>query len=282
MNAGAMKTSELILNESFPNLDSILQEKSCYDSKIVLGVHKGGSTMLHSFIQVYSEKLANTTNAFTAINLSRMLFQGGATDEDFDDLSLIPKLVIAHKSACFYGWRQVPISFLRIKFRLSRLRAVCLIRDPRDCAVSAYYSFLKTHRLPKDQASSAAQEIIRQRKEWEDKSIDEYVIANINRFIQELNRVAAFAHPLLRIYKYEDIWLHKRWFFEAVLRHLELPFDKASFDHALERVNIKPGTDKSGHVRKGTPGDHKDKLLQSTIESISCEYRPLLELFDYV
>lgn len=276
-----MSTPELILNERFPGLDAIIQKKSSYDSKIVLGVHKGGSTMLHSFIQVYSEKLAKTSNEFSAVNLSRMLFQGGATDEEFDDLSLIPRIVIAHKSACFYGWRQIPMSFLRFKFRLSRLRAVCLIRDPRDCAVSAYYSFLKTHRLPKDQSSNAAQKIIQQRKEWAEKSIDEYVLANISRFTQELNRVAAFAHPLLRIYKYEDIWKNKRWFFEEVVRHLELPYDQASFDHALDRVDIKPGTDKNGHVRKGSPGDHKDKLLQSTIESINCEYRPLLDLFDY-
>lgn len=276
-----MSTPELILKERFPSLDSIIQEKSCFDSKIVLGVHKGGSTMLHSFIQVYSEQLAKTSNEFSAVNLSRMLFQGGATDEEFDDLSLIPKLILSHKSVCFYGWRQIPMSFLRFKYRLSRLRAVCLIRDPRDCAISAYYSFLKTHRLPKDQASNAAQIIIQQRNKWAEKSIDEYVLANIGRFTQELNRVTAFAHPLLRIYKYEDIWLNKRWFFEEAVRHLELPYDQASFDHALERVDIKPGTDKSGHVRKGSPGDHKDKLLQSTIESIDCEYRSLLELFGY-
>jgi hypothetical protein len=276
-----MNTAERILKEKFPSLEHLIRSSPCFDSKIVLGVHKGGSTMLHSFVQVYSEKLAETSKEFSSVNLSRMLFQGGATDEDFDDLSLIPKLIISHKSVCFYGWRQIPMSFLRFKYRLSRLRSVCLIRDPRDCAVSAYYSFLKTHRLPKDQASNAAQKIIRQRKEWANKPIDEYVLANISRFTQELNRVTAFAHPLLRIYKYEDIWQNKRWFFEEILRHLELPYDQASFDHALDRVDIKPGTDKSGHVRKGSPGDHKEKLSQSTIDSIDCEYRPLFELFGY-
>ncbi len=276
-----MSKPELILKERFPDLDAIIQNKSGYDSKIVLGVHKGGSTMLHSFVQVYSEKLKKTSKEFSAVNLSRTLFQGGATDKDFDDLSLIPKLIISHKSVCFYGWRQIPISFLRYKFKLSRLRAVCLIRDPKDCAVSAYYSFLKTHRLPKNLASNAAQEIIQQRDKWAGKSIDEYVLANISRFTEELNRVTAFAHPLLRIYKYEDIWLNKGWFFKDVVRHLELPYDQASFDYALERVDIKPGTDKSGHVRKGSPGDHKEKLLQSTIDSINCEHRPLLELLGY-
>jgi hypothetical protein len=276
-----MRTPELIIKERYPGLDAILQKKSSHNSKIVLGVHKGGSTMLHSFVQAYSEQLANTSNKFFAVNLSRMLFQGGVTDNEFDDLSLIPKLILSQNSVCFYGWRQIPMSFLRFKSRLSMLKAVCLIRDPRDCAVSAYYSFLKTHRLPKNQKSSAAQKLIQLREQWENRPIDEYVLASISGFTQELNRVASFAHPLLRIYKYEDIWQNKRWFFEEILRHLELPYDQAAFEHALDRVDIKPGTDKSGHVRKGSPGDHKDKLLQSTINSIDHDYRALLEMFGY-
>lgn len=277
-----MKAAKAILTKEFPGLEALTNSNFSYDSKLVIGVHKGGSTMLHSFIQVYEQRLRNTSNRFSAVNLPRMLFQGGATDDDFDDLSLIPKLIFSNSSVYYYGWRQVPLSFLRYKLSISRLEAVCLVRDPRDCAVSAYYSFLKTHRLPEDHASDAAKKILQQRDEWRDKLIDEYVLANISRFAQELNRVAAFAHPLLRLYRYEDIWHNKRWFFLDIVRYLGLPYDQSSFDHALDKVDIKPGTDKSGHVRKGTPGDHKEKLLQATINSINYAYQPLLELFGYI
>ncbi len=276
-----MKKADLIINENFNNLNLILQEKPSLSSKVVLGVHKGGSTMLHSFIRVYSEGLRGSSKKFCAYNIPSMLFQGGVTDEEFDDLSTIPKLIIAKKAACFYGWRQIPISFLRFKHRLARLKAVCLIRDPKDCAVSAYYSFLKTHRLPKDQTTKAAQNIIQQRKIWAEKSTDEYVLANIKRFAQELYRVTAFAHPSLRIYKYEDVWLNKRWFFQDIIRHLELPYVESSFENAMNKVDIKPGTDKNEHVRKGSPGDHKEKLTQSTITMIDNDYRSLFDLYGY-
>jgi hypothetical protein len=250
-------------------------------SSLVMGVHKGGSTMLHSFIRSYSNQLKRRGESICALNLPHLLFQGGYADDDFDDAGIIPRLISESKHVCAYGWRQVPLSFLRHKKKLQRMPSVCLIRDPRDCVVSAYFSFLKTHRLPQDLASSAAQKVLLEREKGKDMSIDRYCQENYPRFTQELLRIAAFLNPMAKIYRYEDAWENKEWFFKDALDHIDLPYEQGAFNKAFASVDIKPGEDPRGHVRKGTPGDHKQKLKDETIKRITELSSPLLDFFGY-
>ena len=250
-------------------------------TSLVMGVHKGGSTMLHSFIRSYTNQLTRQGKAICVLNLPHLLFQGGYADDDFDDNGIIPRLISESKHVCAYGWRQVPLSFLRHKKRLQRIPSICLIRDPRDCVVSAYYSFLKTHRLPQDLGSSAAQNVLAERERGKDMSIDRYCVENYSRFTQELLRVAAFLNPMAKVYRYEDIWENKQWFFRDVLAHIGLTYEQEAFNKAFASVDIKPGQDPRGHVRKGTPGDHKQKLKEETIQHINGESSLALNFFGY-
>lgn len=255
--------------------------KSLPMSCLALGVHKGGSTLLHNFLRIYIKTLELECRP-KSINISTILFRDlGLTDQQFDYLSVIPRIIIDNHGRCYYGWRQIPLSFLRFKSKLSTLPAVALIRDPRDCAVSAYFSFLKTHKLPKDENSPAAQKILEERQSSANKDIDEWVLENISRFTGELSRIAAFMHPNLRLYKYEDIWCYKKTFFHEVIEHLALPYDEKAFIAAYKATDIQPGKDPSGHVRKGTPGDHREKLTNTTQINITKAHSDLLTLFGY-
>lgn len=250
-------------------------------STLAFGVHKGGSTMLHNFLRIYIQSL-NPDQRVSSINIPTVLFRElGLTDSQFDKLGAIPRLIMAEHGRCYYGWRNIPLSFMRFKSILSHFPAVALIRDPRDCAVSAYFSFLGSHKLPRDKDSPAAQSILEERCQSSDKGIDQWVTENINRFTTELTRIAAFLHPDLRLYRYEDIWEHKKSFFFEVVSHLTLPYSEDAFATAYGKVNIVPGKDPSGHVRKGTPGDHREKLREKTQNHINTQYRNLLELFNY-
>jgi len=273
-------------------LDLVKKEKqnhfvsATHPKSLALGVHKGGSTMLHNFIKAYSILWNNQNNAdekINNLNIPHFMFSRlGITDMDFDEEKIIPDIMLsAEYRTCFSGWRQVPMSFLSHKHFLSQIPSVCLVRDPRDCAVSAYFSFLKTHRLPKDAESKAAKKILDERKSSLNMTIDDWVLDNTHRFSNEMSRVALFLHPNVRLYRYEDIWDHKEKFLQMVVNDLGFPFSKSVFQKAFDRINIKPGLDPRGHVRKGTPGDHREKLKESTRRDLFDQYQSVLSFFDY-
>jgi hypothetical protein len=251
-------------------------------SCLIIGVHKGGSTLLHNFIRIYINQLPPALRP-SSINIPTILFRKmGLNDLLFDLLEVLPNILLKNRGYCYYGWRQIPASFLQFKPRLSHLPAIVLIRDPRDCAVSAYYSFLNTHKLPEDHESPASREILEERRKSANVGIDEWVLENIGRFTGELSRVASFLHINLRLYKYEDIWNDKAPFFHEIIEYIGLPFSEDAFSVAYEETDIIPGQDSSGHVRKATPGDHLEKLKETTIAEVNDKYYDLFRLFGYL
>ena len=272
---------EFVKNSEKNHLDSAVRHKS-----LALGVHKGGSTMLHDFIQQYA-KLWNQQSSISAkinvLNIPNLLFtELGIPASDFDEETIIPDIILSRGyQSCFSGWRKVPMSFISHKNFLSQIPTVCLVRDPRDCVVSAYFSFLKSHCLPKDVESKLAQKILDERKLSQNMTIDDWVLGKANQFFDELSRVALFLHPNLRLYRYEDIWIDKHNFLQMIVNDLGFPFSESVFLKAFNLVDIKPGSDPRGHVRKGTPGDHKSKLKESTRRQLFDQYQSILSFFDY-
>jgi hypothetical protein len=265
------------LTENRLSSQSTTLEKSC----LAIGIHKGGSTMLHDFLQIYLNNPGKTYH-YSRLDIPSVLFHSlGLTDEEFDDVDLIPRFLTTNQSCCFFGWRNIPMSFLRYKSALSNFPSVVLIRDPRDCVVSAYYSFLKNHCLPRNHNSTAAKEIIEEREKSAGMSIDQWALKNVARFTNELSRIALFMHHNMRIYRYEDIWESKGEFLSSVIGNLGLPFSEPAFQNAFDRINIAPGTDRRGHVRQGKPGDHRAKLSPETIDQINLRYQSLLSFFGY-
>ena len=249
--------------------------------KLVLGVHKGGSTMLHNFMQAYCRQ-----SGIRAFSLSNYLHQSGVADQEWDrrhELMQLQSMNLVH-----FGFRQVPLYFLSNKSHFSQYPSIALVRDPRDCVVSAYFSFLKSHVTPEDSgqetlSSGAGDHIKAERERYKEGTIDEYCLNEYPRFTQELARVAAFANCNTRIYRYEDIIFKKREFLTDALTWLGLAVSEKEFSNALARVDVVPtNEDPSRHIRSVTPGDHKQKLLPATQEQLSAQSKDLLDLFGYV
>ena len=258
-----------------------LRKNESFDSCIAFGVHKGGSTMLHSFLEVYFDCLG-PDRAQASVSLPNLfLSKLGLTISSFDRIEAIPQFILKNPGCCYYGWRNIPASFFGFKARLSRIPAICLIRDPRDCAVSAYFSFLNTHVLPNDLNTQAARDLLLERQMGAGLSIDQWVLDNIARFMDELTRVTAFLHARMKVYRYEDVWASKKFYMSDMVHSLGLPYVQDAFEKAYARIDIVPGCDPRGHVRQGSPGDYLLKLNSSTIDTITAEYRDVLSLFDY-
>ena len=243
----------------------------CY----VFGMHKGGSTMLDNFFDVYCR-----VAKLRSISISDLLFRKGVSDDDYSaDNSLVQ--LFEHK-LLFRGFRYIPGFVLSHKYRFVDRPAVALVRDPRDCVVSAYFSFLKTHVITSGADSDAAARIQAERATHSQSTVDEYAEKEIQRFVGEIEGILAFAHPNLMISRYEDMIFQKAPFFRRVIEHLCLPWHEKAFERALAHVDVFPESERPDqHIRNVAPGNYKQKLSAVTIERISHQAREILAALDY-
>lgn len=268
-------------------LDEYSSSLSCLDFELndpvlLMGMHKGGSTMLHNYIRRYCN-LLNLNSRFSSreyyTSLPEKLFAAGFSDAVFDGSAKVVEIIKAFP-AIHLGWRQVPLAFLRHKYSLKGIKTIALVRDPRDCVVSAYYSFLGSHVLPDIEGSMTSQ-IIQERRAFASSTIEHYCRENYKRFVGELARIAAFASPSLLVYRYEDIWPEREGFFENIIELIGLPLDREAIHDCSQFIFVDPSSDPSGHIRKGTPGDHIDKLSPSLVAELTSASRDLIGLFGY-
>jgi hypothetical protein len=239
------------------------------------GMHKGGSTMLSDFFQIYTGLVK-----INSISISNLLFHHGISDDDYRKNHLIGDVL--NEKFVFFGYRYVPDFMLANKAHYLNRRAVILVRDPRDCVVSAYYSFLKSHTISSNENSDAAKNIQMERDKFVDASIDEYALSETHRFVDELCGYAYFMHENAMICRYEDIIFDKRTFFTKALQHLNLPLVESALDTALSRVDVVPDKEQSDkHIRSVKPGNHREKLSKETIMSLNKKYSDILSLYGY-
>ena len=241
----------------------------------VFGMHKGGSSMLSSFFQGYTRAAG-----IKGISISNHMFEKGISDEAYThDLELCP---LMKERFVFFGFRYVPAFMLINKSRFLNVRGIVLVRDPRDCAVSAFYSFLRSHVVLAGDETGVALQISEERERHTTSSIDDYVLSEIGRFVEEIHGYSFFAHENLRIFRYEDIIFEKRAFFLDAIRYLRIKWNEPAFEKALTAVDIFPDTEQPDrHVRNVTPGNFREKLAKSTIDAINSKYERVLGLYGY-
>lgn len=240
------------------------------------GMHKGGSTMLADFLNIYTG-MAN----MKSISISDLLFQKGVGDDNYRNDYRIKDVL--DEKFLFYGFRYVPEFILANKAKFINSKSIILIRDPRDCVVSAYYSFLKSHVISSGDETDAAFVIRQEREKHAETSIDDYALSEMYRFVGELCGYAYFMHENALLFRYEDIIFDKRNFFMKVVGHLGLSFQEKAFETALGRVDIVPTQEQADkHIRSVKPGNHREKLSQEAIRELNRRYSEVLSLFGYI
>lgn len=260
------------IQEVMRNTDGVAPSQGVF----VFGMHKGGSTMLHKFTNLYTKKAG-----IKSISIGGELFGIGVGDHAFTQNRGLSGLL--NEKFVFYGFRYVPAFMLLDKSRFLNSRAVLLIRDPRDCVVSAYYSFRKSHVVLSESDTDAAQQVLRERRIHQQTSIDDYARSEMHRFVEELTHYAYFAHENLKVFRYEEVVFAKEPFFKEVIAHLELPFDKDAFASALTEIDVIPTEERQNeHIRQVVPGDHRNKLKPATIETLNSRFEQVLKLYGYL
>ena len=147
--------------------------------------------------------------------------------------------------------------------------------------VSGYFSFKPggSHRPP----AQNAEEWLKKRDSQKAVEIDDYV-----QTASELarNRIVAY-HPLIasgfvKIFKYEEMFFDKEAFLISVLEHFGLKASPTVVSDVAAKHDKRPKKeDPTKHIRKGVPGDHKEKLSPDTIAWLNGYFREAVAPLGY-
>ena len=254
-----MPVTHDILLESGETVKITFPEPRQGMSTFVIAGHKTGSVLLNNIIRDFARLTPLPTVAVeediwrqgvSIRNWPQQIFdlmdQEGYIFHSFRDLQRLPEI----KS-------------------FDRACKIFMVRDPRDVAVSYFFSMAKSHTLPA--AGQVRDEILKIRELANELTVDEFVqsgkanhaLANIQRFADFLGQDNAV------FYRYEDIIFEKAAWVRQIASDLKIEITEDDVHKIAKRHDIRPEKeDPSAHIRSVSPGDYKNKLAPESVRYI--------------
>lgn len=261
----------LDLAPAFPN----------YTKSFSFSVHKAGSSLMAGLLRSYCESVK-----FPAVNIPETLFNQGFLEKDWHTLSEVSELIV--DGYLYFGFRALP-EILNPEYSSMGVdprdyKTCLLVRDPRDCLVSQYFSMgrqqASSHALPKINPES----FINSLKSQKNQEIDSYVLTHSPVLFNKLTAYLSVLkdNPNILIFRYEDIYFDKYQFLLDILEWTGIPIKIDVVKKVAEKHDIRPQKeDVNSHIRKGQPGDHIEKLSPKTIAEVSDRFRDLMSNYGY-
>lgn len=164
-----------------------------------------------------------------------------------------------------------------------RFKVVLVVRDPRDILVSGYYSIAYSHAIPDGEKKNA---ILSRREKALASSLDEHVLknsANLLTIFEKYERCLFSKCPGVHVARYEDMVEDFPTWLDALLCSCELDISKSARENLIKAHELQRpmGENIHKHLRKGIPGEHKEKLRQETIEKLDQIFQNQLVRFNY-
>jgi len=243
----------------------------CY----AFSIHKAGSSLMHGMIDSVcaAEKIPGIT-------IPDILFSQGVMENEWNDKKELTGLI--KSGILYFGFRHLPNFLINMGETFRNRKAVLLVRDPRDALVSMYYSFAganPSHRRPKKNMKG----YLSIRKVYENMALEEFVIKTASGYLNKLvtyREHLNFDNVLVR--RYEKIYFDKRTFLKEIFDHFGISVNAETLNRVSEKYDIRPDVeDPSKHIRKGTPGDHRDKLSPETISKLNDIFRDIAQFYGY-
>lgn len=243
----------------------------CY----AFSLHKAGSSLMNGML----ERVCHLAN-IPGFSIPDTLFKEGVSENNWENDDHI--LDLLKPGRVYYGFRQLPRVLLSESLHLREKKSVLLIRDPRDALVSQYFSFGGrniSHKVPDKNKEAFLEKL----KATSHMDIDQYVLSNATSY---LNKLKAYKNNLnfdnVLIFKYENIYFDKRKFLIDIFNHFGIEVDSNILDEVADRNDIRPEVeDVTKHIRKGTPGDHLNKLKPETINNLNEIFAEICQWYGY-
>jgi len=243
-------------------------------SVFLIGLPKAGSTLLNLVMRPLCVKAG-----LSAFSLHNTFHDMGITAQDYP--TKVDPLFVE------YGY-----AYLGFRTWIARHampgaadgRVIFLVRDPRDMVVSQFFSQAFSHRPPGGTVGGEAiRKFEERRREIVKKNINKYVLEiadTVSRsYATTVKKLEAVGH---KTWRYEDIIFEKQRWVEEMLDYLDLNVPDAMVKRVVGRHDLLPDAEEiHKHVRKVTPGDHRNKLSEGTIAKLNSVFSEILGRFDY-
>jgi len=184
-------------------------------------------------------------------------------------------LVCFSRSGRIYtGFRHYP----GFDLDLSGVTSILLVRDPRDMLVSLYYSVAKSHVVPR-----GATGFLNRRRKAASMTVDDFALNQLQLYKKNFSVYRQKLKPAsLTMYRYEDVIYKKREWLEDMISTMGLPVDIKLISHIADEFDIFPENENPGqHIRQVHPGNYRNKLQTSTIDTLNEELGEFLSHYGY-
>ncbi|PIG90609.1 sulfotransferase domain-containing protein [Gloeocapsopsis sp. IPPAS B-1203] len=262
-------------NKKYSNEIQLLKGKkvsqSSEKSAIFFTTRKCASTYMDKCIEYLNEKYLN----LTPVNFESYIWQ--YSNQDMYQV-LEENLTAFQPQGILYAplRKYVPIK------NIENYRILLMLRDPRDVIVSNYYSLGFSHSLPLDEERK--KEFLDFRERIQKQSVDEYVIERADRFYRMYDEYCNLIKTQnLQWLRYEDFMQNFDLWVKQLGECLQISINEQDRNILFE---MKGGgnqveENKLKHIRKATPGDHKEKLSQETQDFLNTKFKDLLLILKY-
>lgn len=251
-----------------------IPEPGSRESCFFVGVQKGGSTML--------AKIANGIAQQSDLSFYSFPIDLWKKGVKFNQLSNDVERIFTHKGYCYAGFKGL-IDPVRLPATASG-RTIFLVRDPRDMLTSQYFSVGISHPPPGSTLSGDRKRAFDARRaRVREMSIDDYVLeasSGVARAYEKtLTKLTDIDH---KIYHYENVVFEKINWIGDIADYLKIDLNAKAIDAIVRRVDVVPQAENAAqHIRKVTPGDHKEKLRAETIDSLNKKLSDILITLGY-
>ena len=168
---------------------------------------------------------------------------------------------------------------------LQQYKILLVVRDPRDILVSEYFSMAYSHPVP-DEMGDKLDSFLKIRTRARQSTIDDYVISESDRIYGIFCR-----YQTLLLERYENTYLtsYERMVTEFegwltdLLRYCEFSLGSGLMQSLLEEnERIRPKGERiHKHVRRGKPGDYREKLQPDTVRYLDEKLETVLVRYGY-
>lgn len=229
-----------------------LPANSDQPSLLFYTTHKCASTLMRRLLAIANRRAIGLTQ----VNLAAYFWEAADVGT-----SPVVEQLRSRSRECFRprGYLYAPLRHYVDTSHLPDAQYLLMLRDPRDVLVSAYFSSRFSHRAP---ANPLRRELhAARRKQLEDVSLEENIIARAPALA---SKYATYRENIPRssLVTYEQMWWDFPGFAQRIAGIVGAEFDDALVADmaALAQVGGHREENQSAVRRKGTPGDHREKL----------------------
>lgn len=251
-----------------------LGEPDGLPSAYVLSVHKAGSTLLNTMATQIARAARRPVFA-----LHTALFANGVKLEDCpaDAIAMLER-----PGTVFTGFRTA--NFLDTVEQYRTAPKILMVRDPRDIAVSAYFSTAFSHGIPRQ--GNVRDQMLSHREKVQRMELSDFVLRgsadtpmrNTLAFIDHLDRFEGFT-----VRRYEDVIFGKVQLARDISAVLSATVPDARLDEIAAKNDVRPDAERpTEHIRQVTPGNYREHLSPEAQAYLETKFAAIFERFGYV